>query len=376
MQPTLVDRSCATYTPAVERWRGDDGSPLRIEPGSGLRRSDIVTTDFSMWRYRDALPYAADRVSMGEGCTGLVRVDDEVPFLAKAEWQNPTASFKDRGVSAMVSALRAQGATHILEDSSGNAGSSVAAYARAAGITATILVPARTSAQKVEQIAAFGAEVILVEGTRDDVGAEAVRLSASIPYASHNWNPFFLQGIKTIGYEIWENLGFELPDNVVTVAGSGSIALGLELAFAELRNSGESDRSPRIFIGQPEGWDPIVAAIENRAYSPTTHAQLAEGASIALPVRGEEVARAVRSSGGSGVAVSDVEIARSTRFLISRGLFAEPTSAVAHAAYRRLVASGTIDADQSTVVVLTGSGLKAAEATRRALLLAADEPAD
>lgn len=320
-----------------------------------------------MWRYREALPYATDRVTMGEGCTGLIEVDDEVPFLAKAEWHNPTSSFKDRGVSTMVSALKAQGATRILEDSSGNAGSAVAAYARAAGIKATIVVPARTSAQKVEQIAAFGAEITLVEGTRDDVGAEAVRLSASIPYASHNWNPFFLQGIKTIGYEIWESLGFELPDNVVTVAGSGAIALGLELAFAELRNSGESTDSPRIFVGQPQGWDPIVSAILGEAYSPTTFARLAEGASIGSPVRGEEVARAVVGSGGTGVSITDAQIAQSTAFLVSRGLFAEPTSAVAHATYRSLLAQGTIGEDERTVIVLTGSALKAKEATEKAL---------
>lgn len=374
MNLTLVDRSGNTYPPALHRWRGDDGSPLHIEPGPGLRRSDIITSDLSMWRYRAALPAWPTPVSLGEGCTPLIKVDDDVPFFVKAEWANPTSSFKDRGVSTMLSALTAQGATHILEDSSGNAGSSVAAYASAAGIEATIVVPALTSAEKIEQIAAFGAGLVRVEGSRDDVAAEAIRRSATVAYASHNWNPFFLQGIKTIGYEIWENLGFELPDNVVTVAGSGSIALGLELAFSELRSSGEVTRTPRIFIGQPEGWDPIVAAIHGKVYAPTTYACLAEGASISSPVRGKEVARAVTHSGGTGVSVNDAEIARSTKFLMSRGLFAEPTSAVAHAAHSRLLASGAINATQQTVVVLTGTGLKARDATRKALALANGRP--
>lgn len=363
----VIDDSGMSYSPNLHRWRGDDGSPLHLTPRLTFHRGDIGGSDMSMWRYQTVLPFADDRVSLGEGCTGLVEVDDEVPFLAKPEWLNPTASFKDRGVSTMMSAFKALGAKEVLADSSGNAGSSIAAYARAAAISATILVPASTSAKKIEQMTAFGAHVQPIEGTRDEVAQEATNRAGAIPYASHDWNPFFLEGIKTIGYEIWENLGFALPDNIVTVAGSGSIPLGLDLAFEELLSAGEIAIKPKIYIGQPEGWDPIVAAIHSRAYRPTTRARLAEGASIGAPVRGLEVARVVTASGGSGVSVTDQQIATSTRFLVSRGLFAEPTSAIAHAAYRYLGTTGAIAPTERTVVVLTGSGLKAPDAMRASL---------
>lgn len=174
------------YTPDAHRWRGDDGEPLHLRPLPGLTRSDVVTNDFSMWRHRKALPFADSRLSLGEGCTALIAVDDELPFLTKAEWMNPTCSFKDRGVSAMVTALKALEARRILEDSSGDAGSSVAAYARAAGIEATIVVPSSTSSQKVEQMEDFGAKVCRVAGTRDHVADESRRMAQDIPYASHN----------------------------------------------------------------------------------------------------------------------------------------------------------------------------------------------
>lgn len=180
-------------------------------------------------------------------------MDDELPFLTKAEWMNPTCSFKDCGVSAMVTALKALEARRILEDSSGDAEASVAAYPRAAGIEATIVVPSSTSSQKVEQMEDFGAKVCRVAGTRDHVADESRRMAQDIPCASHNWSPYFLHGIKTLGYEIWENLGNTIPDNIVAVAGSGTIALGLDLAFTELKDCREIAASPRIFIGQPRG---------------------------------------------------------------------------------------------------------------------------
>ena len=167
----------------------------------------------------------------------------------KLEWFNPTSSFKDRGVSVMISHLRGQGATHVLEDSSGNGGSAVAAYAAAAGIRAKIIVPDSTSAAKIVQARAYGAHIELVVGTREQVSDEAIRQSKRIPYASHNWHPFFLQGAKTIAYEMWESLGFRAPDNVVLVAGAGSNILGCDIAFSELLQAGQIDRRPRLLVG-------------------------------------------------------------------------------------------------------------------------------
>jgi threonine synthase len=331
----------------------------------GLRPEQIDRGERSIWRYREALPVDAGcRVSMGEGCTPLVESDwDGVPVRFKLEWFNPTSSFKDRGVSVMMSHLRGQGATRVLEDSSGNGGASVAAYAAAAGIRARIIVPEATSPAKILQARAYGAEIELVGGTRDQVGDEAIRQSASIPYASHNWHPIFLQGIKTIAYELWEDLDFRAPDNVVLVAGAGSLVLGCDIAFRELLSAGQIERLPRLLVGQPEHWATIVDTL-NGTPLPADDQRvptIAEGASIARPVRLPEAVDAIRRSGGAGVAVSDEEIRLATRTLAARGLYAEPTSAVAAAALSRFIADGTIQSGQTTAVVLTGSGFKSAQ---------------
>lgn len=255
------------------------------------------------------------------------------------------------------------GADRVLEDSSGNGGAAVAAYAAAAGIRAKILVPTATSAAKVLQARAFGAEIELVAGTRDEVGAEAVRQSETIPYASHNWHPMFLQGTKTIAYEIWESLGFRAPDNVVLVAGAGSQILGCDLAFGELLAVGQIDRLPRLLVGQPEYWASIADTLAG--LDPTSRGDrvptIAEGASIANPVRLPEAVAALRRCGGRAVAVSEHQIGQSVRDLAGRGLYAEPTCAVAVAALDYFLADGTITPEQTTIVVLTGSGLKSAD---------------
>lgn len=361
----LIERSGARHPLSATRWRGDDGSPLALSPVPGLRPADIDTAERSLWRYARALPVdAASRVSLGEGWTPLVKANwNGIDLRFKLEWFNPTSSFKDRGVAVMMSQLRSQGVTHVLEDSSGNGGAAVACYAAAAGIRAKVIVPARTSPAKILQARSFTAEIELVSGTRDDVSDEAIRQSATTPYASHNWHPFFLQGTKTIGYELWEQLGFAAPDNVVLVAGAGSIILGCDIAFQELLTAGQIDRLPRLLVGQPEHWATIADTLNHVAPGsrgprvPT----IAEGASIARPVRLPEAVDAVQRSGGAAVAVTDREIRAALRALTAKGLYAEPTSAVAAAALTRFIADGTIRAGQATVVVLTGTGLKSAD---------------
>jgi threonine synthase len=369
------DRSGVEYPLTDPRWRGDDGSPLALAPMRGLDPQQIDTGERSLWRYQAVLPVPAQhRVSLGEGWTPMLPLGwsgRRVHF--KLEWFNPTSSFKDRGVAVMVSHLRGLGATRVLEDSSGNAGSAVAAYAAAAGIQAKIIVPAATSTAKILQMRAFGAEIELVPGTRDEVAEEAVRQSASIPYASHNWHPMFLQGTKTVAYEMWEMLGFTAPDNVVLVAGAGSNILGCDIAFTELLDAGQITRRPRLLVGQPEHWATIADAvngIDSAARGPRIPT-IAEGASIANPIRLPETVAAIQRCGGVAVAVSEGEIRRAVRDLAARGLYAEPTSSVAAAALDRFIADGTIRPGETTVVVLTGGGLKSAE--KMAALFAEDQ---
>ncbi|WP_405896609.1 pyridoxal-phosphate dependent enzyme [Streptomyces sp. NBC_00727] len=361
----LYDRSGRRYALDDPRWRGEDGSPLAVSALPGLRPGQIDTAERSLWRYHTVLPVPfARRVSLGEGCTPMIPVDwagQRVHF--KLEWFNPTSSFKDRGVSVMISHLAAHGADRVLEDSSGNGGSAVAAYAAAAGIDAKIIVPAATSAAKILQARAYGAEIELVPGTRDEVADEAIRQSRQIPYASHNWHPMFIQGTKTVAYEMWESLGFTAPDNVVLVAGAGSNVIGCDLAFGELLAAGQIDRRPRLFVGQPEHWATIADTFNG--VDPGSRGErvptIAEGASIAHPVRLPEAVEAVRRSGGAAYAVPEWEIRAAVRALSARGLYAEPTSSVAAATLDHFIATGEIAPDETTVVVLTGAGLKSAE---------------
>ncbi|WP_349829142.1 pyridoxal-phosphate dependent enzyme [Brevibacterium litoralis] len=387
-----VDRSGTCYRLTDPRWHGDDGSPLSLAPLPACRPEDIDTGERSLWRYAAALPVdRAHRVSLGEGCTPEVPLDWAGGRVrAKLEWFAPTSSFKDRGMAVLVSHLRGFGARHVLEDSSGNGGSSLAAYAAAAGLKGTVLVPEGTSAAKIAMVRAFGARVEVVPGTRDQVSAEAVRRSASIPYASHAWHPMFLQGVKTLGYEIWESAGFRAPSDIVMVAGGGSQVLGCHLAFSELRAAGLVDRLPRLWLGQPEHFSPIVHLVEGTrpAEAPSGSVPpprtVAEGAAIDSPVRGPEVAAAVRESGGGAVAVGEEEIREALTGLLRRGLYAEPTAAVAAAALTRLRREGRLPAaggegqgrprgqgasgaGEGTVLVLSGTGLKAADAMARAL---------
>jgi threonine synthase len=264
----------------------------------------------------------------------------------------------------MISALRQQGVGRLLEDSSGNGGAAIAAYAAAGGVEAKILVPASTSPGKTVQMRAYGAEVELVPGARQDTSNEAIRQSQSIFYASHNWQPFFLQGTKTLAYELWEDLGFRSPDNVLVPAGAGSNVLGLDIGFGELLRRGEIARPPRLFAVQPAHCAPIAAAFADGAMDcapiepePT----IAEGTAIAEPVRGREVLAAIRRSGGAALAVGEDEIIAACRELAKRGLYAEPTSAVAAAGLSTLLRRGAIGGEEETVVLLTGGGLKATQ---------------
>ena len=207
----------------------------------GIGRDMIDTGKRSLWRYAAALPVdVPDPITMGEGCTPLVsRRWRGVSALFKLEWFSPTGSFKDRGASVMLSILRGQGVTQVLEDSSGNGGAAIAAYAAAGGIAAKILVPASTAPDKTVQMRAYGAEIELIPGTRQDVSDAAVRQAATIFYAGHNWQPFFLQGTKTLAYELWEDLKFKAPDNVIIPTGAGSNILGCDIGFSELLRRGE-----------------------------------------------------------------------------------------------------------------------------------------
>ncbi|MEL6108547.1 MAG: pyridoxal-phosphate dependent enzyme [Planctomycetota bacterium] len=334
-----------------------------ITPLPGIRREQIETTVRSIWRYHAAFPLRIESpISMGEGCTPLIkRLFGGAEVYFKLEWFSPTGSFKDRGAAYMLSALRQQGITSVLEDSSGNGGAAIGGFGAAGGMKVKVLAPATTAAAKIAQVRAYGAEVELIPGSRDDTTQAAIDQSKKIFYASHNWQPFFLQGTKTLGYEIWEDLDFQAPDNIIIPVGAGSNLLGCSMAFDELRRSGQVSDCPRLFVAQPSHCAPIHRAFQTGSFESSDddfQPTIAEGTAIRRPVRLREVVDATRASGGGTIAIDEVSIAEATQELARAGLLVEPTCAQAAAAFQQLLASGSIGREERTVVVLTGTGLK------------------
>ena len=356
-------RTEETYSIDTPIWRSPNGNPLMISQLQGIRRKDIVASTRSIWRYREAFPLdVSEPISMGEGCSPLVGANYRgVQCLFKLEWFSPTGSFKDRGTSVMLSLLRQQGIQSVLEDSSGNGGSSVAGYGAAGGMQVKVLAPSSTSPTKIAQVRAYGAEVELIPGPREATEAAAIEQSSDVFYASHNWHPFFLQGTKTLGYELWEDCGYQAPDNIVIPASAGSNLLGCHIAFTELKSSGEIDKLPKLFASQPANCAPLHASFQAGAddfvdsdYLPT----VAEGTAIKRPIRLVEMLSALRESGGGTVAVDETEVIEASLRLARQGLYTEPTSAHSAAAVGKLIESGAINPSERTVVILTGTGLK------------------
>jgi threonine synthase len=206
--------SCATAYPRdTDRWRCACGEPLELITRPTLRKSEIESTELSLWRYAAALPadLVESRVSYSEGMTPLLpapRLGENLHV--KLEFMFPSGSFKDRGTTVLASEMRRLGRAALMEDSSGNAGASLAMYAARAGISCEIFAPASASAGKLVQIGIAGARLRRIPGSRE-VTAEAALQAADDPsqpfYASHNWHPMFVEGVKTVGFEIWEQLG-------------------------------------------------------------------------------------------------------------------------------------------------------------------------
>src|SRR5437588_8710054 len=291
-----------TYRADRPIWRCACGSYLNLTPGPGLGRSDINGANASLWRYAAALALSgAPWVSLGEGWTPLVlRSWRGTDIHFKLESQMPTGSFKDRGTAVMLNHLLAVGVGPIHEDSSGNAGSSLATYAAAAGLPCRIYVPATAPRAKIVQIAAAGAEVRAIPGSRQAVTEAALAATGESFYASHNWHPFFIEGTKTLAYELWEQLGFQAPDNILVPTGYGSNILGLDRGFDELARRGEIARRPRLFAVQAENCAAFAAAWTAGAadYVPFAPGPtIADGIATVKPVRMAEVLSALRGSG-------------------------------------------------------------------------------
>jgi threonine synthase len=354
----------ADLTP--NHWRCECGGAWEPQEQSEFDPALIDANERSLWRYRRlfGVDFETPRVRLGAGGTPLLPVVlDGREVLVKVEYFAPTSSFKDRGTAVMINLLAHQGVSHLADDSSGNAGASVAAYAARAGMRADIFVPAYASPAKQAQIAVYGAEVHPIPGPR--LNAKLAALEAAehgVVLASHAYHPGFLLGQQSVAWEVWEQLERRAPDWYVVPVGQGVHMLGAWLGFRRLKAAGLVDHLPRLAAVQAQALAPLCRAFEKGletvpAVEPTTPS-LAEGLAIAAPVRGRRLLQAVRESGGTCIAVDEEAIRAAQRQLAHQGLYVEPTSATAIAALQTVWQMA--GPEETIVVPLTGSGLKGA----------------
>jgi threonine synthase len=361
------------------------GSPLLVrydleEANKKLIRSSLAGRVASLWRYRELLPLQDDAnlVSLGEGFTPLLNartLSSELrlrQLWIKDEAQNPTGSFKDRGLSVAISRAKELGVTKAAIPSAGNAGGSFAAYAARAGIEAHVFMPRDTPVANQIEARQYGARVTLVDGLINDCGRVIAERKVAESWfdLSTLKEPYRVEGKKTMGYEIAEQLGWRLPDVIIYPTGGGTGLIGMWKAFSELEALGWIDRGrPRMVSVQASGCAPIVKAFDKKRTSadPWENAHtIASGLRVPQAVADFLMLEVIRESNGTALSVSDEamleEIPRVGR---AEGVFFCPEGAACMAALRRLLASGWISSSDEVLLFNTASGLKYVDVLQR-----------
>jgi len=336
-----------------------------------------VTSRWDMWRYAPVMPLKNNEepVSLGEGLTPL----QELPKLAsqigvarlwvKDEGLNPTASFKARGMSAAVTRAKGSGVPGFVVPTAGNAGAALTAYAAAAGIPVRVYAPETTPKPILDTIRTLGADLQLVQGHIGDAGKQARAYAAETGYfdVSTLREPYRIEGKKTMGIELAEQLGWTLPDAIFYPTGGGVGMIGMWKAFAEMEALGWiGPKRPKMIAVQAEGCQPVVRAFElgtPRSEFWKNASTVAAGLRVPKPLGDFLVLDAVRSSGGTAIAVSDADLLDAGIQLASdEGLFVAPEGAACVVALEKLLASGFLKSSERIVIYNTGAGLKYLEA--------------
>jgi threonine synthase len=338
--------------------------------GRALNRERLSSREKSLCRYRELLPLPknAEPVSLGEGGTPLLRAKkfaDGLDLWIKDESQNPTQSFKARGMSVAVSMAKHLGAKKLAVPSAGNAGGALAAYAARAGLEAHIFMPRDTPLANIVECRELGAHVDLIDGLITDCGAEIARRKDTEGWFDMSTlkEPYRIEGKKTLGYELAEQLNWKLPDVILYPTGGGTGLIGMWKAFDEMEALGWIDKKrPRMFSVQASGCAPIVRALEAgekfAAEFPNAHT-VASGLRVPKAVGDFIMLKILRQSNGGAVAVDDTEMIRTVREVGStEGLFVAPEGAACFAALKSLRAAGKIDNEERVVIFNTGSGIK------------------
>ena len=316
----------------------------------------IDQNDFSLWRYAAMLPIEK-RFTLGEGMTPLVPIAvNGNTFHAKLDYLNPTGSYKDRGTTTLMNHIAGYDVDEVIDNSSGNAGASIAAFASVAGIQSRIFVPADTAVESKKQlIRTFGGQIVESLDSTADVYAAAEHTT----YASHAWSPYFVLGQMTVAWETWEQLGRQVPDAIATPVGHGGLFLGFYRGFKALYDAGVTDKMPKMIAVQSAGVDPVVRAWEKNLEAPqsiTPEHSVADGILVTVPVRGKQLLSALYETNGFAFRVNNDAIISAQQQLGSRGVMIEPTSGLTVAALPQI--QNTIGDDAMLVLAFTGNGLK------------------
>ena len=348
----------------IADWRCDCGGAWEPAEITDFNIEQISKKDYSLWRYGAllGLDIAKPAKPMGVGWTPLIHTQIENRNLyLKLEYLSPTGSFKDRGVNTMIEQLHAMGVKSVTEDSSGNAGASVAAHAAHFGMEAEIFVPAYASEEKKNQIKVYGAKVIPIPGLRKAAETAAQNsVSQNKAYASHAYNPAYLAGQITAAYELWEQLDHRAPDWIICPVAQGGQFLGYWFGFKRLLKTGLIEKLPRLVAVQSAMFAPIYVAwkegLERIPEIQPGGETIAEGVAITKPIRDLRLLQAIRDTNGKVLIFSEEEIVAGQKIMNRQGFFIEPTSALAVCGFKQLV--NQIKNDEIVVLPLTGSGLK------------------
>src|SRR5215469_12741076 len=343
-----------------------------------LTTADIESGPPSMWRYASLLPVRpgiAESPGTEPGWTRLIRADNLAAALGmrrvwiKDERGNPTHSFKDRVVAVALAAALEMGFRVLACPSTGNLANAVAAAAARAGIRSVVLIPADLESQKIIMTAVYGGTLVTVDGSYDDVNRLACELAdehEDWAFVNVNVRPYYAEGSKTLGFEVAEQLGWRLPQQVVVPIASGAQLVKVDKGFRELAALGlVGERSWRVFGAQASGCAPVSAAFEagQDVVRPVRPATIAKSLAIGDPADGPYVLDTVRRTGGSIADVADDEIVDAMGLLAAtEGIFAETAGGVVVGVLRKLLAAGRLDPEAETVIINSGDGLKTLDA--------------
>ncbi len=326
---------------------------------------EVEEREYGIFKFKKFFPPGLPTTSLGEGETPIIKSSDKNIYF-KLEYLNPSGSFKDRGSALAISLVRKYGFKEVNEDSSGNAGSSIALYSSAFGVRANVYMPRDAPDNKKNLVRIMGG-VLKLEGDRETANKAAIEdsIKRKVYYVGHVLNPFFIIGLKTISYEIY--LKGVFPEDIFIPVGSGGLYLGIYQGYRELQDMGLIEDIPRLHTVEVPGYERIYKRVYNREVYPGEKTELADGLRVSGPPRIDEVLEGLNATGGDCFVVSEGEIRDSIKILLRKGLFIEPTSAVAYAAYRKARLNKLISNEDKVLIPLTGSGFKAIDRIKNIL---------